>query len=150
MAVDAFISGLTGTEFSFEGFGEYLYDEFHSGDFFEHTITNTNDLWGDILKTNNQDIPTGVNINPSEVYDKLNSKMNETVTSNTQVSTEIGNYSSSITTSVDGLSNKINEMLNKKSEINLYLYPNSELMAQAQVEGLGIANATSGGHNNGY
>lgn len=172
MAIEGFISGIYGEDFSFEDWGAYLFDEMEDGTLWEDYFAEANDMWLDIFNNglglkylsksyrNGYTDANGNAINGWELtddgwvqnvnFDEISSKMDETVASNTEVSTEIGNYSSSITNSVDGLSNKIDGLLNKKTDISLYLYPNSELMAQAQVEGLGIANATSGGHNNGY
>lgn len=153
MVMEGFMSGVTGIDFSFEGFGEYMYDSTHSGNYWQDYFTNLGTALNADNVSNNEVEAYFNRGQGSMTYDEylqsLENAVSESNKSNSDTAKVYQETSTQTNNSIKLLSDNISKMLDRKVTIQTYLYPNSSVYAESIVEGMNVANSTSGGHLNG-
>ena len=170
MVMEGFMSGVTGSEFSFEGFGEYMYDSTHSGNYWSEYFDNANKMWNTIFDEGlglNQLSKTyrkgytdvygnaidgweltenGWQQNLSDNYKALENAVNESNKSNSDTAMM---YQTSINTQSENiglLTDKFSQFLNQKQTIQVSLYENADSFAEVTATGVNLSNAKNGGY----
>lgn len=170
MVMEGFMSGITGTDFSFEGFGEYMYDSTHSGNYWSEYFDNANKMWNTIFDEGlglNQLSKTyrkgytdvygnaidgweltenGWQQNLSDNYKALENAVNESNKSNSDTAMM---YQTSINTQSENiglLTDKFSQFLNQKQTIQVSLYENADSFAEVTATGVNLSNAKNGGY----
>jgi TP901 family phage tail tape measure protein len=145
MVMEGFMSGVTGVDFSFEEFGEYMYDTTHSGHYWSDYFSGLgtalqadNTTSGEVEAYYQRMENLGL-----DDYTQNFSKLSEAVESNTSVSAQLDTATTSFAEAL-GAFNKSQE--NKQTTVSLYLYPNSEAFDTAILDSQNRLISSSGGH----
>lgn len=150
MVMEGFMSGVTGTDFSFEGFGEYTYDLWHSDNFWQDYFTNLGTALNADNVSNNE-IEAYFNRGQGGMtYDEyLQSLENAVNESNKSNSDTVMMYQTSINTQSENiglLTDKFSQFLNQKQTIQVSLYENADSFAEVTATGVNLSNAKNGGY----
>lgn len=170
MAIEGFISGVSGTDFSFEKFGEYIFDSTQDGTFWSDYFDNANEMWNDIFnkglglnqlsKTYRKGY-TDIDGNPingweltengwqqnlSDSYKSLEDAVTQNNKSNNDTAVL---YQSSINAQSENiglLTDKFSQFLNQKQTIQISLYENADTFAEVTATGVSLSSAKNGGY----
>ena len=150
MVMEGFMSGVTGTDFSFEGFGEYTYDLWHSDNFWQDYFTNLGTALNADNVSNNEIEAYFNRGQGSMTYDEyLQSLENAVNESNKSNSDTAMMYQTSINTQSENiglLTDKFSQFLNQKQTIQVSLYENADSFAEVTATGVNLSNAKNGGY----
>ena len=170
MAIEGFISGVSETDFSFEKFGEYIFDSTQDGTFWSDYFDNANEMWNDIFnkglglnqlsKTYRKGY-TDIDGNPingweltengwqqnlSDSYKSLEDAVTQNNKSNNDTAIL---YQSSINAQSENiglLTDKFSQFLNQKQTIQVSLYENADAFAEVTATGVSLSSAKNGGY----
>lgn len=150
MVMEGFMSGVTGTDFSFKGFGEYTYDLWHSDNFWQDYFTNLGTALNADNVSNNE-IEAYFNrgqggMTYDEYLQSLENAVNESNKSNSDTAMM---YQTSINTQSENiglLTDKFSQFLNQKQTIQVSLYENADSFAEVTATGVNLSNAKNGGY----
>lgn len=147
--IEGFLSALTGIDFDYEDFKKYC----QSGEWFNLKnlsdsfgfMLGEKDLSGNNIKSTSTAIanPSAFNMMSGEDFSELGSKMDTVVNSNATISTDLNTATTSF---ADALGAFKEYKDNQQTEVNLYLYPNSQAFDTAILDSTNRLIATSGGH----
>ena len=170
MAIEGFLSGVSGIDFSLEEWDKYNHDTMQNGTFWSEYFDNANTMWNDIfskglglnqLSASYRKGYTDVNGNPidgweltengwqqnlSDNYKSLENAVNESNKSNSDTAMM---YQTSINTQSENiglLTDKFSQFLNQKQTIQVSLYENADAFAEVTAMGVNISNAKNGGY----
>lgn len=150
MVMEGFISGATGINFSFEDFGEYMYDTTHSGHYWQDYFSGL----GTALKadtTSDNEIKAYFDRGQSGMsYEEYLQSLENAVNQNNQANSEtVAFYQNQLNTQNENLgllSDKFSQFLNKKQTIQVSLYENADAFAEITATGVNLATARNGGY----
>lgn len=147
--IEGFLSALTGIDFDYEDFKKYC----QSGEWFNLKnlsdsfgfMLGEKDLSGNNIKSTSTAIanPSAFNMMSGEDFSELGSKMDTVVNSNATISTDLNTATTSF---ADALGAFKEYKDSQQTEVNLYLYPNSQAFDTAILDSTNRLMATSGGH----
>lgn len=170
MAIEGFLSGVSGIDFSLEEWDKYNHDTMQNGTFWSEYFDNANTMWNDIfskglglnqLSASYRKGYTDVNGNPidgweltengwqqnlSDNYKSLENAVNESNKSNSDTAMM---YQTSINTQSENiglLTDKFSQFLNQKQTIQVSLYENADSFAEVTATGVNLSNAKNGGY----
>ena len=170
MAIEGFLSGVSGIDFSLEEWDKYNHDTMQNGTFWSEYFDNANTMWNDIfskglglnqLSASYRKGYTDVNGNPingweltengwqqnlSDNYKALENAVNESNKSNSDTAMM---YQTSINTQSENiglLTDKFSQFLNQKQTIQVSLYENADSFAEVTATGVNLSNAKNGGY----
>ncbi|MGN1412429.1 MAG: hypothetical protein ACI4WH_08000, partial [Oscillospiraceae bacterium] len=150
MVMEGFISGATGIDFSFEDFGEYMYDTTHSGHYWQDYFSGL----GTALKADNTsdtEIKAYFDRGQSGMsYEEYLQSLENAVNQNNQANSEtVAFYQNQLNTQNENLgllSDKFSQFLNQKQTIQVSLYENADAFAEITATGVNLSSAKNGGY----
>ena len=157
MVIEGFISGMSGIDFSFEDYGEYLFDAKQDGtlwsDYFENAKTMWSDVFGkglgfEVVAENN--VPQGVNalqaLDGYESIEQLNADLVKSVQAEQQSQQQslavLPYFSPQVQT------NQATPYKSQNTTVQMYLYPDSTAFDEVVIDAQNRNFARNGGFLN--
>ena len=157
MVIEGFISGMSGIDFSFEDYGEYLFDAKQDGtlwsDYFENAKTMWSDVFGkglgfEVVAENN--VPQGVNalqaLDGYESIEQLNADLVKSVQAEQQSQQQslavLPYFSPQVQT------NQATHYKSQNTTVQMYLYPDSTAFDEVVIDAQNRNFARNGGFLN--
>lgn len=150
MVMEGFMSGVTGVDFSFEDFGEYMYDTTHSGHYWQDYFSGLGTALQADNTTNNEVKAYFDRGQGGMSYEEYLNSLENAVNQNSQANNDTALlYQNSINTQTENiglLTDKFSQFLNQKQTIQVSLYENADSFAEVTATGVNLSNAKNGGY----
>lgn len=157
MVMEGFASGISGIDFSFEDYGEYLFDAKQDGTLWKDYFDNTNQMWSGIFGKTlgfetvaNQEQPKQMNalqiLDGYETTEELNRNLVISVQQEQQKQQQamaVLPYFSQPSSQA-----QTSPFKDKNTNVSLYLYPNSDAFDEACIDAQNRVISRNGGYMN--